>query len=163
MKPSPRPAIGIAGWVLLSFAAAAVGGVASANAADLYGQLSKPSWAPPAYLFGPVWTVLYLLMGLAAGLVWRARGFAGAPTALALFVVQLLVNGLWTWTFFAWRDGALAFVTIVVLLLMILAMLVAFARIRPLAAALLVPYLLWVGYASALTYAVWQLNPRILS
>jgi tryptophan-rich sensory protein len=163
MNRSPRPAIGIAGWVLLSFAAAAVGAVASANAADFYAQLSKPSWAPPAYLFGPVWSVLYFLMGLAAGLVWRARGFSGAPTALALFIVQLIVNGLWTWTFFAWRDGALAFVTIVVLLLMILATLLTFARIRPLAAALLVPYLLWVGYATALTYTVWQLNPRILA
>jgi benzodiazapine receptor len=163
MNRSPRPAIGIAGWVLLSFAAAAVGGVASANAADFYGQLSKPSWAPPSYLFGPVWSVLYFMMGLAAGLVWRARGFAGAPTALALFVVQLVVNGLWTWTFFAWRDGTLAFVTIVVLLMMIVATLLTFARIRPLAAALLVPYLLWVGYATALTYTVWQLNPRILA
>lgn len=159
---TPRPVAGIGAWVLLSFVAAAAGGVASANAGDFYQQLDRPAWAPPPYLFGPVWSVLYFLMGLGAGLVWRARGFAGARTALTLFIVQLGLNALWTWLFFAWRQGNLAFGDIVVLWVLILATVLAFWRVRPLAGALLVPYLLWVGYAAALTYAVWQRNPALL-
>jgi benzodiazapine receptor len=162
MNASSRPAIGIAGWVLLSFAAAAAGGVASANAGDFYERLVRPAWAPPPYLFGPVWSVLYFLMGIAAGLVWRAGGFEGARLALTLFVVQLGFNALWTWLFFAWRLGMWAFIEIVVLWLLILATMMAFGRIRTLSAWLLLPYLAWVSYAAALTYAVWLLNPQIL-
>jgi benzodiazapine receptor len=162
MSASSRPAIGIAGWVLLSFAAAAAGGVASANAGDFYERLVRPAWAPPPYLFGPVWSVLYFLMGIAAGLVWRAGGFEGARLALTLFVVQLGFNALWTWLFFAWRLGMWAFIEIVVLWLLILATMMAFGRIRTLSAWLLLPYLAWVSYAAALTYAVWRLNPQIL-
>jgi translocator protein len=158
----PRPVIGIAGWVLVSFAAAAVGGVASANAGDFYERLSRPDWAPPSSLFGPVWSVLYLLMGIAAGLVWRARGFHGARIALTLFLIQLGLNALWTWLFFAWRMGMWAFIDIVLLWLLILATIVAFGRIKAISAWLLVPYLAWVSYATALSYAVWRLNPDIL-
>jgi benzodiazapine receptor len=162
MSGASRPAIGIAGWVLLSFAAAAVGGVASADAGDFYERLSRPDWAPPPYLFGPVWSALYFLMGISAGLVWRAAGLDGARTALTLFVVQLGLNALWTWLFFAWRLGMWAFIDIVVLWLLILATILAFARIRTPSAWLLLPYLCWVTYATALTYAVWRLNPNIL-
>ena len=101
-------------------------------------------------------------MGAAAWLVWRERGFRGARAALALFLVQLVLNALWTWLFFAWRLGAAAFIEILLLWALIAATLVAFWRLRPLAGYLLVPYLLWVGFASALTYAVWQLNPGVL-
>jgi benzodiazapine receptor len=162
MNATSRPAVGIGGWVLLCFAAAAVGGVASANAGDFYQRLARPGWAPPPYLFGPVWSVLYFIMGIAAGLVWRARGFEGARTALTLFILQLVLNGLWTWLFFAWRMGMWAFVEIVILWLIILATILAFGRIRTLSAWLLLPYLAWVSYATALTYAVWRLNPEIL-
>jgi benzodiazapine receptor len=157
-----RQGIGLAGWLLGSFAAAAVGGVASANAGGFYQQLVRPGWAPPPWLFGPVWSVLYLLMGIAAWLVWRERGFRGARTALTLFVVQLAANALWTWLFFAWRRGALAFGEILLLWVLIVATLVAFWWVRPLAGALLVPYLLWVTFASALTFAVWRMNPAVL-
>jgi benzodiazapine receptor len=157
-----RQGIGLAGWLLGSFAAAAVGGVASANAGDFYQQLVRPGWAPPPWLFGPVWSVLYLLMGIAAWLVWRERGWRGARVALTLFVVQLAANALWTWLFFAWRRGALAFGKILLLWVLIVATLVAFWRVRRLAGLLLVPYLLWVTFASALTLAVWRLNPALL-
>lgn len=153
---------GLIGWLLLSFAVAAFGGWASAHAATFYGQLAQPGWAPPAWLFGPVWSVLYALMGIAAWLVWRVGGFAIARSALLLFLIQLAANALWSWLFFAWHRGALAFVDIALLWVLIVATAIAFWRIRLLAGALLLPYLAWVSFASALNYAVWHLNPSIL-
>ena len=142
------------------FVAAAVGAVASVDAPSFYAQLNKPSWAPPAGVFGPVWTVLYALMGVAAWLVWRSPGPKRA--ALTLFGAQLAANALWSWLFFAWHRGALAAVEILVLLALIVAMIVAFWRISRLAALLMVPYLLWVSFASVLTWAVWRSNPTLL-
>jgi benzodiazapine receptor len=152
--------LGLLGWLLAAFVTAAVGAVASVDAASFYAQLSKPSWAPPAWVFGPVWTVLYGLMGIAAWLVWRSPGPKRA--ALTLFGTQLVANALWSWLFFAWHRGALAAVEILVLLALIVAMIVAFWRISRVAALLMVPYLLWVGFASLLTWAVWRSNPALL-
>ena len=98
-------------------------------------------------------------MAVAAWLVWRARGFAGAPVALGLFLVQLALNALWSWLFFAWREGAAALADIVILTVLVAIVAVAFWRVRPLAGALLVPYLAWLVYAAVLNYRVWQLNP----
>jgi tryptophan-rich sensory protein len=155
--------LSLVGWLLLCFAAAALGAIASANAPEFYAQLARPAWAPPAWLFGPVWAVLYLLMAIAAWLVWRERGFRGAPVAIGLFTIQLGLNSLWSWLFFAWHLGALSFVEIVVLWGLILATTVAFWRVRPLSGALLLPYFAWVTFAAALNYAIWQLNPRLLA
>lgn len=152
--------VGLLGWLLVVFVAAAVGTLASLDAPSFYAQLSKPSWAPPAGVFGPVWTVLYALMGVAAWMVWRSP--APKSTALTLFGTQLAANVLWSWLFFAWRQGALAAVEILVLLALIVATIVAFWRISRLAALLLVPYLLWVSFASVLTWAVWRSNPTLL-
>ena len=127
-----------------------------------YQQLVRPDWAPPAWLFAPVWTVLYSLIGVAAWLVWRVGGFRAARTALTLFLVQLVVNALWSWLFFGWHLGGLALADILVLWVLIVATIVAFWRVAPLAGALLIPYLLWVSFAAALNHSVWQLNPRIL-
>jgi benzodiazapine receptor len=161
--PLPKQLFGLLGWLAVSFAAAALGGFASANAGDFYRQLVRPEWAPPAWLFAPAWTLLYLLMGIAAWLVWRERGFRGARTALSLFLLQLAVNALWTWLFFVWHLGALAFGEILILWALIFCTAVAFWRVRPAAGALLVPYLAWVTFACALTYAVWQRNPALLA
>lgn len=155
-------ALGLAGWLLLTFAAAAVGAAASMNSAEFYAQLNRPDWAPPASWFGPVWSALYLMMAVAAWLVWRQRGWVKARGALLLFVSQLVLNALWTWLFFAWHQGALAVADIALLWLMIVGTLVAFWRVRPLAGALLLPYLLWVSFAAALSYTMWQLNPQVL-
>lgn len=155
-------AIGLVAWLTASFAAAAVGAVASASAGTFYQSLTRPAWAPPGWLFGPVWSVLYLLMGIAAWLVWRSHGWRRARVALSLFLVQLGVNALWSWLFFAWRLGAASFAEVIVLWVLVAWTLVAFWRVRRAAGALLIPYLLWVGFATALTYAIWRLNPHVL-
>ena len=157
-----RSALGLLGWAVLCYAAAALGAIASAQAGSFYAELARPDWAPPGSVFAPVWTVLYGLMAIAAWLVWRARGWHGARGALGLFVVQLAVNALWTWLFFAWRRGGLAFAEIVLLLVLIAGTVVAFWRIRPMAGALLLPYLAWVAFATALTWSTWQRNPSLL-
>ena len=149
----------LAGWLAASFAAAALGAVATRQAPEFYAQLARPDWAPPGWLFGPVWTLLYALMGIAAWRVWRQAGFG---TAIHLFLAQLALNALWSWLFFAWRLGAAAFGEILLLWLLIAATVAAFFRIDRLAAALLVPYLAWVSFAAALTYAVWRANAQLL-
>lgn len=153
---------GLVGWLVVSFAASAVGAVASIQAQSFYGKLTQPSWAPPGWVFGPVWTTLYALMGVAAWLVWREGGFRKNKTSLSLFLVQLVVNALWSWLFFAWHLGAYALIDLIALWLLIIATLVTFWRVKPLAGTLLVPYLLWVSFAGILNYTVWQLNPQIL-
>jgi translocator protein len=160
--PWSKQLLGLAAWLAVTFAAAAIGSVASVNAGPFYQQLTRPDWAPPAAVFGPAWTSLYTLMGIAAWLVWRTGGLGAARTPLVLYLVQLGFNALWSWLFFTWRLGALAFAEILLLWVLIVATIVTFWRVRPLAAALLVPYLLWVSFASALSYAIWQLNPGIL-
>ena len=154
--------LGLLGWFVVSFAAAATGAVASAQAGAFYGQLVQPAWAPPSSVFGPVWTVLYALMAIAAWLVWRSGGVAANRNALSLFLLQLALNALWSWLFFAWHLGGWSFAEIVVLWVLVVATLAAFWRVRPLAGALLIPYLLWVSFAAALNYSVWQLNPHVL-
>ena len=154
--------LGLAGWLLVTFAAAALGAFASRDAGAFYGTLARPEWAPPGWLFAPVWSALYLLMGIAAWLVWKARGFRGARAALVLFLVQLAANALWTWLFFAWRLGAAAFVEILVLWTLIVATIVTFWRVRPAAGALLLPYLGWVTFAAGLAWTVWRMNPGSL-
>lgn len=160
--PPRQQALGLAGWLAASFVTGGIGAVASASAASFYGGLAQPSWAPPAWVFGPVWTVLYILMGVAAWLVWREHGFRGAAVALRLYVAQLVANALWTWIFFAWHQGALSLAEIVVLWLLIAGTILAFWRLHRLAALLLVPYLAWVSFATALTFSLWRLNPAAL-
>jgi translocator protein len=155
-RPLSHQVIALVVSLLLVFAAAALGAVASINAQAFYAALVKPAWAPPAGVFGPVWTVLYTLMGISAWLAWRARCSRGA---LVLFLVQLAVNALWSWLFFAWHRGALAAADVLLLLVLIAATMRAFWQSSRGAAGLLLPYLLWVAFASALTWSVWLANP----
>ncbi|MFO7802043.1 MAG: TspO/MBR family protein [Desulfovermiculus sp.] len=154
--------LGLGAWLGITGLAAAVAGAGSVTAPAVYARLVLPAWAPPALVFGPVWTALYALMGISAWLVWRGRGFPGVRFALLLYLLQLAVNTIWSWLFFHWQLGLLALADILFLLILILTTLIAFWRIRPLAGWLLLPYLLWVGFAAALNYAIWQLNPEIL-
>jgi tryptophan-rich sensory protein len=153
---------GLIAWLVLSFITAAVGSAASIQAASFYAELVRPEWSPPGSVFGPVWTLLYTLMGISAWLVWRVNGFSRAAIALTLFLIQLALNALWSWLFFYWQLGGVAFAEIILLWFFIAFTLAAFWRIHKLAAALLVPYLLWVSFAALLNFSLWQLNPQLL-
>lgn len=155
--------LGLAGWMVLCFACAASGAVASVNAKTFYSGLVQPAWAPPGWLFGPVWTTLFTMMAIAAWLVWRAPAATSARRwALGLFVVQLAANALWSWLFFGWQQGGWAFAEVLVFWVLIALTCAAFWRIRPLAGVLLLPYLAWVAFASYLNWVLWQANPAIL-
>ena len=157
-----KDGVGLVVCVAVAFAAAAAGAIASIRAAEFYQELTRPAWAPPGGVFGPVWTFLYCCMALASWLVWREGGARGF-TALSVYFVQLVLNALWSWLFFAWREGRWAFIEVLVLWVFILLTILLFWRVRKAAALLLLPYLLWVSFATVLTLAVWQLNPRLLS
>jgi tryptophan-rich sensory protein len=149
--------------VAITFVGAALGALASRDAATFYGALQLPSWAPPSSVFGPVWTLLYLLIAIA---LWRAWGAAPAgqrAAPIGLFLAQLVANALWSWLFFAWHRGGSALLDIGVLWLLIVATIVVFRRHDKVAAWLLAPYLAWVSFAAALNYAVWQANPGALA
>ena len=140
--------------------AGALGSLATrSSVGSWYPTLQKPSWNPPSWVFGPVWTTLYVLMGVAAWWVWRAEAPAPQKSRAArLFWGQLLLNLLWSFLFFGLRSPGLALVEILLLWGAILLTLRAFWQVRPLAGALLVPYLAWVSYATALTAAITWLN-----
>lgn len=157
-----RPWLALIGWIALAQLAGALGSFASIGARDFYAELVKPAWAPPGAVFGPVWLALYTLMGIAAWLVWRERERAPTRNALTLFVAQLVINAGWSWAFFRLQAGGIAFAWIVVMIVFVVATMIAFARIRPLATWLLAPYLAWITFAAALNYALWQANPSLL-
>lgn len=156
-RPSAgRQTFALIGWLALCFAA--TGTAAFVSIDGWYAALQKPSWNPPAWVFGPAWTVLYIFMAVAAWLVWRQGGWKAQGRALGLFLVQWALNALWTPLFFGLHRPGLAFAEIVILWLAIAATLAAFWRINKVAGALLVPYLAWVTFAAALNFAIWRLN-----
>ena len=139
--------------------AAGVGGLGTrAGLQDWYAELAKPSWTPPGWLFGPVWTVLYAAMAVAAWLVWRTAEPAVAARALTVFAIQLVLNAIWPLVFFGLRMPGAAFVEIVGLWAAVLVTVIVFWRSVPAAALLMVPYLCWVTFAAALNLAVWRMN-----
>lgn len=123
-----------------------------------FASLEKPDWNPPDWLFAPVWTALYLLIGISGWLAWRSAGFSGAPLAMTLYFIQLALNGLWSWLFFGLHLPGVAFAEILLLWITILATAVSFRPLSPAAALLLTPYLAWVGFAVVLNGAIWRLN-----
>ncbi len=143
----------------LSFGAAFIGGLFTGTSVDgWYQTLPKPGWTPPSWIFGPVWTLLYLAMAIAAWLVWRQRAFSNVSAALSLFVAQLVLNVAWSAVFFGLQNPQLAFVNIVLLWGAILATMIAFWRITTVSGWLFVPYILWVTFAAALNFAIWRMN-----
>lgn len=166
ITPTPTPAhAGAAQWtglavsIAVCFAAAAVGSLYTTPAIPVwYAALRKPAWTPPAWLFGPVWTLLYVAMATAAWLVWREQGFRGARLALALFAVQLTLNALWSVIFFGWRSPGWGLVEILCLWAAIFATMLCFWRVSHTAAWLIWVYLLWVTFAAFLNLSIWRLN-----
>ena len=141
-------------FLVVTFGAAAFG--AQFMPGPWYAELVKPAWTPPNWIFGPVWTALYVMIALSAWLVWRAEPRFGLP--LGLWFAQLGLNTIWSWLFFGLERPGLAAIDIVVLLATIVATAYVFARVSRTAALLLLPYALWVGFASALNVAIWRLN-----
>ena len=147
-------------WGLLPFAAAVaaaalIGGLGVAGTAAEYQNLEQPSWAPPSWLFGPVWTILYAMIAVAGWLVWRRTGW---NRALTVYAVQLVLNALWTPIFFGFGQYGLALLDILAMWLLIGATIFLFRPISRAAAWLLVPYWAWVTFATALNAAIWSAN-----
>lgn len=151
-----------AALLAVTFIAGGIGAVASAAAPQFYQALIRPSWAPAPGVFGPVWTILYILIAVAAFVVVRTVGWRAARTPLLLYGLQLVVNALWTWLFFAWRSGIGAFLDIVLLLVLIVVTMWSFWRVRRSAGLLFLPYVAWVCFATLLTWSVWRLNPGVV-
>ena len=154
MKPTHL--IGLFVSLVLCFGAAAIG--TQFMPGEWYAGVAKPSWNPPNWIFGPVWSLLYTLMAVAAWRVWRKAGFRGSGQAMAAFGIQLVLNAAWSWLFFGRHRMDLAFVEIIALWVAILATMIAFHRIDRPAAWLLAPYLAWVAFASVLNGTLWRLN-----
>ena len=148
--------VALIGWLILCFAAAGFG--SRYMPGNWFEQLKKPLWNPPGWVFGPVWTLLYTMMAIAAWQVWLKGGWSAQRVPLVLFLGQLLLNGLWSWLFFGLKDPGLAFVDIAALWVVLTATLIAFCVAQPVAGWLLIPYLCWVTFASALNFSIWRLN-----
>jgi len=154
-----RQVLGLVVLVAVCFGAAGIGGaVTSPQIGNWYATLAKPSWNPPNWVFGPVWSVLYLCTAVAAWLVWRQKGLAGAGGPLTLFGVQLALNTLWSCLFFGLHSPGVAFVEIILLWVAIAATMIAFWRRSVPAGVLFVPYLAWVTFAAVLNFTIWRLN-----
>ncbi len=146
----------LVGWLALTFAAAATGVFVSSG--GWYASLAKPAWNPPNWLFGPIWTLLYVMMAVAAWLVWREGGWKAQRRPLGLYLLQWALNALWTPLFFGLQRPGLAFAEIITLDAAVLGTLMTFWRVRRAAGLLLVPYMLWVAFATVLNITIWRLN-----
>ena len=158
MKVSPRNQwLALAGFIVLSLGVGFIGGFATQNSIDTwYATLLKPSWNPPNWVFAPVWTLLYIMMGVAAWLVWKTRDRIGP--AMVLFGVQLVFNLFWSLIFFGLRSPGLALIEVVFLWGSVLLTMLAFFGRQTVAGWLFVPYLAWVTFAAILNFAIWSLN-----
>lgn len=159
MTPSSRSAL--IRFLLVTFLAAAIGGYATTTSVSTwYLTLSKPEWNPPSWVFGPVWTLLYAGMAVAAWLVWKKEGTgAFVQPALKIYFIQLALNAAWSILFFAFRRPGAALIDIAMLWLAIVICTVMFFRVSRVAGWLMVPYLAWVTFASVLNHSIWAQNP----
>jgi tryptophan-rich sensory protein len=155
-KHEAHQALALIGWLALTFCAAATG--AFVDTGDWYASLVKPPWHPPGWLFGPVWTALYFMMAFAAWMVWLRGGWPSQRRALSIYIIQLLLNALWTPLFFGLQRPDLAFANILLLIATLYTTLIVFWHIRKTAAILLIPYALWTTFATILNFTLWQLN-----
>lgn len=151
--------IGLVIFIIIPVGAGGLGAIATTPEIEgWYRTIEKPSWNPPDWVFGPVWTTLYVMMGIAAWIVWKPHGIKDCAKSLTLFGVQLVLNIAWSWIFFGMHKPGLAFAEIIVLWFAIAATTVAFFKASKMAGSLMLPYLVWVAFASGLNFAIWQLN-----
>lgn len=151
--------VGLLFSLMICFAAGGVGALATTQGLDSwYDTLDKPTWNLPNWIFGPVWTTLYCLMGVAVWWIWRAGEWKEVKPAITIFIVQLVLNSVWSLLFFGLQNPGAALIEIVVLWLTIVATTVLFFRRSVFAGGLMVPYLLWVSFASLLNFMIWNLN-----
>lgn len=151
---STRSLLVLAGLILITFGAPLAGMMMPPG--DWYASLAKPEWNPPSWIFGPVWTVLYLTMAMAAWLVWKRDGWR---QPMRLYFIQLILNAAWSPIFFGAQKPNWALVEIVALWIAVLLTLWSFFRISKTAGWLLAPYLAWVSFATLLNFTLWRLNP----
>lgn len=145
--------------IILTNLVGALSGIATANKIETwYAALEKPTWQPPNWLFGPIWTLLYTLMGVALARLWLAPAGRMRTIALVLFVVQLGLNALWSPVFFSLEQLGWALIVIILLVVAIIALMMVAYRVDPIVMYLLIPYLAWVLFATALNGSIWQLN-----
>lgn len=128
------------------------------NVDGWYGNLLKPSFNPPSWIFAPVWTTLYILMGIASFIIWQKKDHPNRYIALTCYTVQLILNGIWTPIFFGLHNITLALINIIVLLFAVILTIAWFQKINKTAAILLIPYLLWISFATVLNYSIWLIN-----
>ena len=148
--------LGLAFWVVLTFSVAAL--ASQFEPSEWYRHIAKPAWTPPGWLFGPVWGLLYLSMSISAWLVWRQRVNTGVALALGFYLLQLAVNGLWSWMFFGLQRIGLALTDLIMLVILVAITVAMFLRVRKAAGLMLLPYLLWVSFAAALNFQIWRMN-----
>jgi len=156
MTSKSKAVLGLTGWLVACFGAASLGALFMPG--EWYASLNKPSWNPPGWIFGPVWSALYLMMAMAAWLVWWRGGFSGQRRPLTWFLVQLVLNAAWSPLFFGMHRPDLAFAEILFLWLAILITLTSFLKVNRVAGWLLAPYLAWVSFASVLNFTLWRMN-----
>jgi benzodiazapine receptor len=149
--------LALIGWLLVTFLAAAAG--APFPPGEWYASLNKPSWNPPGWIFGPVWTTLYTLMAIAAWLVWKRGGFSAQRRPLSLYLAQLVLNAAWTPLFFGLQKPWIAAGEMVLLWIAIVLTMIAFFRVHRVAGLLFIPYILWVSFALVLNTTLARLNP----
>lgn len=151
--------ITIAISILIAQAAGIIGSVFTVSGVQTwYTTITKPSWNPPSWVFGPVWITLYTFMGIASFLVWQQKESPGAKLALGIYGLHLALNALWSILFFGLKNPGLAFAEIIILLIFILMTTFLFWRINTWAGILMLPYIIWVSFATFLNYTIWRLN-----
>ncbi len=148
--------LGLAFSIVLTFGVATF--AAQFEPGDWYVHLAKPAWTPPGWLFGPVWGMLYLAMSISAWLVWRQRHAARVSLPLGIYFTQLAINGTWSWLFFGQQWINLALVNLIVLVILVAVTVAMFQRVRKAAGLMLIPYLLWISFATALNFQIWRVN-----
>jgi benzodiazapine receptor len=156
MSKKTTDLLGLAFWIVLTFGVAVFASQFEPGA--WYKTIVKPSWTPPSWVFGPVWGILYLAMSLSAWLVWCKRSTVNATVPLVLYLVQLALNGLWSWLFFGRQLIGVALLDLIFLVLLIGLTTIMFIRIQRVAGIMMIGYFLWVSFATALNFQIWRMN-----